>query len=86
MPPFCERPSAFPAHLVEGLVKDSELVGLRDEFERFLLQQAKYPGGEIHGDWSNKIKDEFRAWVGKYSKKLAVSPKEIEDYLNKEGH
>ncbi len=74
----------IPAHLVEGLVKDSELVGLRDEFERFLLQQAKYPGGEIHGDWSNKIKDEFRAWVKKYPKKLAVTPKEIEDYLNKE--
>jgi regulator of RNase E activity RraA len=76
----------IPAHLVEGLVKDSELVGLRDEFERFLLQQAKYPGGEIHGDWSNKIKDEFRAWVKKYPKKLAVSPKEIEDYLSKDGH
>jgi regulator of RNase E activity RraA len=76
----------IPAHLVEGLVKDSELVGLRDEFERYLLQQAKYPGGEIHGDWSDKIKNEFRAWVGKYPKKLAVSQKEIEEYLAKEGH
>jgi regulator of RNase E activity RraA len=46
----------IPAHLVEGLVKDSELVGLRDEFERYLLQQAKYPGGEIHGDWSTRSK------------------------------
>lgn len=76
----------IPAYLVEGLVKDSQLVGLRDEFERFLLQQNKYPGGEIHGDWSDKIKNEFRAWVAKYPKKLAVSQKEIEDYLNKEGH
>jgi regulator of RNase E activity RraA len=76
----------IPAHLVEGLVKDSELVGLRDEFERYLLQQAKYPGGEIHGDWSDKIKNEFRAWVAKYPKKLAVSQKEIEEYLAKEGH
>lgn len=76
----------IPAHLVEGLVKDSELVGLRDEFERYLLQQAKYPGGEIHGDWSDKIKNEFRAWVAKYPKKLAVTQKEIEDYLAKEGH
>jgi regulator of RNase E activity RraA len=76
----------IPAHLVEGLVKDAELVGLRDEFERYLLQQAKYPGGEIHGDWSDKIKNEFRAWVAKYPKKLAVTQKEIEDYLAKEGH
>ena len=74
----------IPAHLVEGLVKDAELVGLRDEFERYLLQQSKYPSGEIHGDWASKIKDEFRAWVAKYPRKLAVSPKEIEDYLNKD--
>lgn len=76
----------IPAHLVEGLVKDSELVGLRDEFERFLLQQSKYPSGEIHGDWSDKIKGEFRAWVAKYPRQLAVSKQEIEDYLAKEGH
>ncbi len=75
----------IPAHLVEGLVKASELTGLRDEFERVLLQQSKYPSGEIHGDWSDKIKDEFRAWVAKYPKKLAVTSKEIEDYLSKEG-
>lgn len=76
----------IPAHLVEGLVKDAELVGLRDEFERFLLQQNKYPSGEIHGDWSDKIKNEFRAWVAKYPRKLAVSQAEIEAYLAKEGH
>lgn len=76
----------IPAHLVEGLVKDAEMVALRDEFERVLLQQGKYPSGEIHGEWSDKIKNEFRAWVAKYPKQLAVTSKEIEDYLSKEGH
>lgn len=73
----------IPAHLVEGLVAASEMTGLRDEFERVLLQQGKYPSGEIHGDWSSKIKDEFRAWVGKYPKKLAITPKDLEAYLAK---
>jgi len=73
----------IPAHLVEGLVAASEMTGLRDEFERVLLQQGKYPSGEIHGDWSPKIKDEFRAWVGKYPKKLAITPKDLEAYLAK---
>jgi regulator of RNase E activity RraA len=73
----------IPAHLVEGLVATSEMVGLRDEFERVLLQQNKYPAGEIHGDWSDKIKNDFRAWVAKYPKKLAVSQKDIEAYLAK---
>ncbi len=76
----------IPAHLVEGLVSASEMTALRDEFERYLLQQSKYPSGEIHGDWSEKIKGEFRTWVGKYPKKLAVTQKDIEAYLAKEGH
>ncbi len=76
----------IPAHLVEGLVSASEMTALRDEFERVLLQQGKYPSGEIHGDWSDKIKGEFRTWVSKYPKKLAISQKDIETYLAKEGH
>ena len=74
----------IPAYLVEGLVTASEMTGLRDEFERFMLQQSKYPSGEIHGDWSDKIKDEFRAWFSKYPKKTAITLKEINAYLAKE--
>jgi regulator of RNase E activity RraA len=73
----------IPAHLVEGLVAASEMTALRDEFERVLLQQGKYPSGEIHGDWSDQIKNEFRAWVAKYPKKLAITQKDIEAYLAK---
>jgi regulator of RNase E activity RraA len=74
----------IPAFLVDDLVRDSEFVRLRDEFERYLLQQNKYPSGEIHGDWSDKIKNEFRAWVAKYPKKLMLSKQDIETYLEKE--
>jgi regulator of RNase E activity RraA len=71
----------IPAHLVEGLVSSSEMVALRDEFERVLLQQAKYPSGQIHGKWDDNIKKEFRAWVSKYPKKLAITSKDIDAYL-----
>lgn len=74
----------IPAHIVEDLVAASEMTALRDEFERFLLQQGKYPSGQIHGDWSDTIKNEFRAWVKKYPKKLAITSKDIEAYLEKE--
>jgi regulator of RNase E activity RraA len=76
----------IPAHLVEGLVSASEMTALRDEFERVLLQQGKYPSGEIHGDWSDKIKNEFRAWVAKYPKKLATTKQDIEAYLARQSH
>jgi regulator of RNase E activity RraA len=75
-----------PAYLVEGLVTTSEMVGLRDEFEREMLQSGKYLSGEVHGDWSDKIKDEFRNWFKKYPKKTAITSKEIEAYIKKEAH
>ena len=75
----------IPAYLVEELVSASEMTALRDEFERLLLQQSKYPSGQIHGDWSETIKNEFRAWFAKYPKKLAITSEQVERYLEKEG-
>lgn len=75
----------IPAHLVQGLVTASELTALRDEFERFLLLQGKYPSGEIHGSWKENIKAEFRAWFGKYPKdKTMVTEAQLEAYLKKQ--
>jgi regulator of RNase E activity RraA len=71
----------IPAHLCEGLVIQSEITGLRDEFERELLQQAKYPTGEIHGTWSEKIKGEFRTWFTKYPKKTSITLTQIDNYI-----
>lgn len=71
----------IPAHLCEGLVAQSEITALRDEFERELLKTAKYPTGEIHGTWSEKIKGEFRIWFTKYPKKTAITITQIDTYL-----
>jgi regulator of RNase E activity RraA len=73
----------IPPHLIEGLVTASELTALRDEFERYILQLGKYPSGDVHGDWSDKMKDEFRAWFAKYPKKIAITSADIEAYLKK---
>jgi regulator of RNase E activity RraA len=76
----------IPPHLIEGLVTASEITGLRDEFERYMLQLGKYPSGEIHGKWADKVKDEFRAWFAKYPKKTSVTSSDIEAYLKKDDH
>jgi len=73
----------IPAHMVEGLVTNSELIGLRDEFERYLLRQNKYPSGQIHGDWSAEIKSEYRKWFLSNSKNTTVTIQQIDDYLAK---
>jgi regulator of RNase E activity RraA len=71
----------IPAFMVEALVKASEWTGLRDEFERYMLQLGKYPSGDVHGDWADNMKDEFRAWFKKYTKKTAITSKDVETYL-----
>lgn len=71
----------IPAHLVEGLVTSAEMTGLRDEFERVLLQENKYLTGEIHGNWSDEIKQEFRNWIDNYPKELSITQKDLDDYL-----
>ena len=73
----------IPAHIVEDLVKANELTGLRDEFERLLLKQGKYLSGEIHGDWTEVIKNEFRAWLAKYPRKTMYTPEQLDTYLGK---
>ncbi len=75
----------IPAFMAEALLKASEWTGLRDEFERYMLQLGKYPSGEVHGDWADNMKDEFRAWFKKYTKKTAITSKDVETYL-KEGN
>jgi len=59
------------------------LIDLRDEFERVLLQQGKYPSGEAHGDWSEQIKREFKEWISQYPRELVVTQEQIEAYLAK---
>jgi regulator of RNase E activity RraA len=71
----------IPAQLCEGLVIESEITALRDEYEREMLQSGKYLTGEIHGTWSEKIKGEFRTWFTKYPKKTAISIAQIDAYI-----
>ena len=76
----------IPAHLVEDLVSSSEMTALRDEFERLRLQENKYLAGEIHGNWTEAIKEDFRNWVDNYPKKLAISKEDVEAYLSRQDH
>jgi len=73
----------IPPYLVEGLLTASEIITLRDIFEREMSQSGKYLTGEIHGTWSEKIKNEFRVWFSKYPMKTLITPAQLNDYLDK---
>lgn len=76
----------IPAHLVVDLVTSSEMTALRDEFERIRLQENKYLTGEIHGQWTEVIKEDFRAWVDDYPQDLAITREDVDDYLARRDH
>lgn len=76
----------IPAHLVIDLVTSSEMTALRDEFERVRLQENKYLTGEIHGSWTEAIKEDFRNWVDNYPKTLAITKEDIDAYLARQDH
>jgi regulator of RNase E activity RraA len=73
----------IPAYLVDALVSDSEIIAIKEEFERAMLQQNKYLTGEIHGTWTEKIKSEFRTWFTSYPKKTSITLAEINSFLDK---
>ena len=73
----------IPAFLVEGLLTASDIVTLRDEFERFMAQTGKYLTGEVHGTWKDPMKKEFRGWFLNNPKKGLVTIAQIDDYLAK---
>lgn len=76
----------IPAHFVEDLVSSSEMTALRDEFERVRLQENKYLAGEIHGEWTDAVKEDFKAWVEQYPQDLAITAQDVEAYLERQSH
>nr|WKN39022.1 RraA family protein [Tunicatimonas sp. TK19036] len=76
----------IPAHFVEDLVSSSEMTALRDEFERVRLQENKYLAGEIHGEWTDAVKEDFKAWVDQYPQDLAITAQDVEAYLERQSH
>ena len=71
----------IPPHLVEKVVKTSEIVRLRDMFGHQRLREQKYTPGEIDTRWSDVIEKDFSKWLNDHIDELPVSKKEIQELL-----
>jgi 4-hydroxy-4-methyl-2-oxoglutarate aldolase len=76
----------IPSQLVEDLVIDGEFQAVHDQFERYLLLQAKYSTGQIHGTWSPEIKKDFLDWLDHYPGKLPMPKPDLDKYLKANGY
>lgn len=71
----------IPPHLLYDLVINAEVTALRDEFGHQRLRENKYLAGQIDSQWTDEIKKDFMDWLKKYSGKLPMTQKELDDYF-----
>ncbi len=71
----------IPPHLVEKVVKVSEIVRLRDMFGHQRLREQKYTAGQIDTRWSDEIEKDFSQWLNEHIDELPVPREQIQELL-----
>jgi len=71
----------IPPHLLERVVKTSEVVRLRDMFGHQRLREQKYTPGQIDNRWSDEIEKDFSQWLNDKIDQLPVPKEQIQEYL-----
>jgi regulator of RNase E activity RraA len=71
----------IPPHLVEQVVKTSEVVRLRDMFGHQRLREQKYTPGQIDSRWSPEIEKDFSQWLNAHINELPVPKTQIQELL-----
>jgi regulator of RNase E activity RraA len=71
----------IPPHLLEKVVKTSEVVRLRDMFGHQRLREQKYTPGQIDTRWSEDIEKDFSKWLSERIDKLPVPKEQIQEFL-----
>jgi len=71
----------IPAHLVEKVVKTSEVVQLRDRFGKQRLAEGIYTSGQIDTRWEEPIEQDFSQWLELHIDELPVPREAIQELL-----
>jgi regulator of RNase E activity RraA len=71
----------IPPHLLEKVVKTSEIVRLRDMFGHQRLREQTYTPGQIDNRWSEEIEKDFSKWLNDKIDKLPVPKAQIQEFL-----
>ncbi len=71
----------IPPHLVEKVVKTSELIRLRDQFGKGRLAEGVYTSGEIDRRWEDHIERDFSGWLEDHMNELSVPKEAIQEML-----
>jgi len=72
-----------PAHLAEQVVSTAEFVTLKDKFGIEMVTTGKYSTGQIDSQWTEKIKDDFLAWLDKNPDEGKMTRAELDKVMSK---
>ena len=73
--------SFIPPHLVERVVKTSEIIRLRDMFGHQRLREKVYTAGQIDSRWTAEIERDFSKWLNDHMDDLPVPKAQIQELL-----
>jgi len=65
----------IPAHLAEEVADESELTQLRDEWGHLMLREQKYNPGQVDGEWTPRMIEEFNQYAASKGSKMRVKPR-----------
>ncbi|MEM9328358.1 MAG: RraA family protein [Bacteroidota bacterium] len=71
----------IPPHLLADLLISAEFVALRDRFGHSKLKDGTYTPGQIDGQWSDEIKEDFLGWLDANPDLLPMSRAELDAYM-----
>ena len=52
----------IPPHLAQEVVESSELIRKQDEWGQAMIREGKYTSGQVDGNWTAQMREEFEAW------------------------
>jgi 4-hydroxy-4-methyl-2-oxoglutarate aldolase len=67
--------SFIPPHLAAKVADETEMTHLVDEWGHSMLRAGKYTPGQIDGQWSPAMIDEFNAWLVSKGSKMRMPKK-----------
>jgi len=62
----------IPPQLAEKVAGDTEMTHLVDEWGHKMLREGKYTPGEIDGEWTRDMVEQFNRWLEQKGSKLRM--------------
>ena len=66
----------IPAQLAEKVADDAELTHYRDDWGHEMLREGKYAPGQVDGQWTPQMVEEFNRFLESKGSKLRLKPRE----------